>query len=62
VIDPNQFYSLDEAAAARDQSLASLWKDIGRGALAVTHHGKRVKVFGAELIRLNQLEAQTTAS
>jgi hypothetical protein len=55
IIDPNQFYSIDETAAARDQSPASLWKDIARGALAVVRDGKRVKVFGAEIIRSNQV-------
>ncbi len=57
IIDPNQLYSIAEAAAARDQSPASLWKDIGRGALPVVRHGKRAKILGAEIIRLNQHEA-----
>jgi hypothetical protein len=57
VIDPNQFYSIDEAAAARDQSRASLYNDVAAGLLKITKDGTRAKILGAELIRANREQA-----
>ena len=57
IIDPHQFYSIDEAAAARDQSRAALYKEIAAGRLKATKDGKRTKIIGAEIIRVNQQQA-----
>lgn len=53
VIDPNQFYSIDETAAARDQCRASLYKDITAGRIKASKQGRRTKILGAEIIRAN---------
>lgn len=58
LIDSNQFYSVDEAAAASDMSRMQLYRDIKRGVLNVVKDGKRTKILGAEIIRANQAKAQ----
>ena len=52
-IDPNQYYSIPEAAAARDESPSTFWKHVAEGRVSVVKFGKRTKVLGAEIIRSN---------
>ena len=61
VIDPNQFYSIEETAAARDQSVARAWDDIRNNRLRATRDGKRVKVLGAHIIAANLAQAENVA-
>lgn len=51
VIDPNQLYGVDEYAAARDQSRAGAYKEIGAGKIQTVKDGRRTKILGAEIIR-----------
>lgn len=53
IIDPNQLYGIDEAAAARDKSRAGIYLEIAAGLIGVVKDGARTKVLGAELIRRN---------
>jgi hypothetical protein len=57
VIDPNQFYSVHEYAAAREKCVASAYEEIKSGAVKVVKDGKRTKIIGAEIIRANQQQA-----
>ncbi len=50
-VDPNQDYSIAEAAAIRRESRASTYKVIKAGGLATFKRGRRRLVNGAELIR-----------
>ncbi len=59
-IDADQFYSLEEAAAFRDQCRASLFKDVQAGRIKAVVRGKRRIVLGAEIIRANRAEAGIT--
>ena len=54
IIDPNQFYGIDEVAAARDMSRAGVYKEIAAGLIQPTKEGARTKILGAEIIRRNQ--------
>jgi hypothetical protein len=58
LIDPNQFYSIEEVAAARDKSRAGIYNEIAAGALKAVKDGKRTKIIGAEIIRANQRDAE----
>ncbi|HEX7080052.1 MAG TPA: hypothetical protein VF329_03465 [Gammaproteobacteria bacterium] len=62
ILDPNQFYSIDETAAARDKSRAGIYQEIAAGVLKATKDGKRTKILGAEIIRANQRDAEQTAA
>jgi len=61
LIDPNQFYSVPEVAAARDQCPSLTWQDIAAGRLKATKRDKRTVILGAEVIRLNREEAGSSA-
>lgn len=50
LVDPNQLYSIDEAAAALDKSPAQLWADIRAGRIRSVRDGARVKMAGADII------------
>ena len=50
-VDPNQDYSIPEAAAIRRECRAMTYKAIKAGTLATFKRGKRRLVNGAELIR-----------
>jgi hypothetical protein len=52
-VDPNQFYSIAETAAALDKSVAGLYNDIAAGKLTTVTDGTRRKVHGAEIIRVS---------
>lgn len=53
-IDPHQFYSIPETAAARDKSRAGVYNEIKAGLLHAVKDGRRTKVLGAEIIRRNR--------
>lgn len=57
LLDPNQFYYVWEAAAARAQSTAELYRDAKAGDLKIVSDGTGDKVIGAEIIRANRKQA-----
>ena len=61
VIDPHQFYSVEEFGVFRDECLASAWKEIRDGVVKVVKVGKRTKIIGSEIIRVNQEQAALAA-
>jgi hypothetical protein len=62
VIDANQLYSVKEAAAARDMAPSTLMRHIAAGRVQACRDGFRVKVLGAEIIRMNREVTQPTAA
>jgi hypothetical protein len=62
IIDPNQFYSVPEYAAASDKSTAAGWLDVRAKRVNVVRDGTRVKVLGAEIIRANQEQAARSSA
>src|SRR4051812_4930406 len=53
LIDPNQFYSVEEAAAAFDKCRVAVYREIASGTLRAVKEGSRTKILGAEIIRAN---------
>lgn len=58
-IDENQLYSIDDYAAATDQSPSRAWSDVYQGRVKATASGGtkkrgRVHIIGAEIIRRNR--------
>ena len=56
-LDPHQLYRIDETAAARGISIATLWKQINAGTIETTTIGRRRLVRGSEIIRVNLTDA-----
>ncbi len=62
LIDPNQWYSIDETAAALDKSRAGIYNDIASTRIQARKDGRRRKVHGAEIIRVSQEMAMRDAA
>jgi hypothetical protein len=62
IIDPDQFYWPEEAAAARGKSLAGLYRtDLASGRITANKDGSRTRILGADIIRANREDARVPA-
>lgn len=62
LVDPNQRYTMPEAAAILRQSLAKTYLDVRRGELRILKDGSRTYAPGSELVRRSTLPAEQSAA
>jgi hypothetical protein len=56
LIDPNQDYSIDECAILLCSSHTGVYRLVRAGLLKLKKRGRRSRVSGAEIIRVNRVE------
>lgn len=62
LIDPDQFYSVEDYAALTDQCLTFARRDVKSGGVRARRDGRRIRILGAWIIERNRTLAAEVQS